>query len=117
MIGTLSVIIYVELKTPTKTNGLPMRLVSGEVWPTSWSMEDSIRSSFDKGGERYTSFTCIVQSLLWHVVFEIILHVWNFHTVYVFLDRNDVIKESNKCYILNMISKHSIRNTRKFKTA
>jgi hypothetical protein len=41
----------VELKTTTKTNELqlPMRSVSGGVWPTSWSMEDSVRSGFDKG--------------------------------------------------------------------
>jgi hypothetical protein len=94
-----------------------MQLVSGEVCPASRSMEDSVRSGFDKGGERYMAFTRTVQSLLWRVVFEIILHVWNFCTVYVFLDRNDVIKESNKHYILNMISKHSVRNTTKFKTS
>jgi hypothetical protein len=39
----------VELKTTTKTNELPMRLVSGEVWLASRSMEDSVRSDFDKG--------------------------------------------------------------------
>jgi hypothetical protein len=28
-----------------------MRPVSGEVWPASWSMEDNVRSGFDKGGK------------------------------------------------------------------
>jgi hypothetical protein len=42
---------------------------------------------------------------------EIIRHVWNFCTVYVFLDNNFVIKESNKCYHLNLISNPMIRNT------
>jgi hypothetical protein len=41
----------VELKTITKTNDLPMWLVSGEVWPTSLSMEDSSRSNFNIGGK------------------------------------------------------------------
>jgi hypothetical protein len=57
------------------------------------------------------TFICIGKSLLWGVVFEIILHVWNFRTVYVFLDSNLIVKESNKCYHLTMISKHTIRNT------
>jgi hypothetical protein len=35
---------------------------------------------------------------------EIIMHVWNLCTVYVFLDSKIVIKESNKCYHLNLIS-------------
>jgi hypothetical protein len=73
--------------------------MSGEVWPTSQSMEDSVSSYFDKGGERYTAFRRSMQSLLWHVAFEISLHVWNFRAVYVFLEINDVVKESNKCYI------------------
>jgi hypothetical protein len=37
----------VELKTTTKTIQLPMRLVSDDVWPTSRSIEDSVRSGFD----------------------------------------------------------------------
>jgi hypothetical protein len=41
----------VKLKTTIKINELPMQPVSGEVWPTSWSMEDSVRSGFDKGGK------------------------------------------------------------------
>jgi hypothetical protein len=41
----------VELKTTTKTNELPMRPVSGEVWPASQFMENSARSGFDKGGK------------------------------------------------------------------
>jgi hypothetical protein len=94
-----------------------MRPMSSEVWPASRSMEDNIRFGFDKGGERYTAFTHTMQSLLWRVAFEISFHVWNFCTIYVFLETNDIIKKSNKCYILNMISKHSIRNTTKFKTA
>jgi hypothetical protein len=57
------------------------------------------------------TFRHSMHSLLWRVAFEISLHVWNFHTVYVFLESNDVVKESNKCYIFNMISKHLIRNT------
>jgi hypothetical protein len=98
------------------TSELPMWLMSGEVWPASRSMEDNVRSGFDKGGERYTAFKCTMQSLLWHIAFEISFHVWNFRIVHVFFESNGVIKESNKCYILNMISKHSIRNTMKFKT-
>jgi hypothetical protein len=94
-----------------------MRPMSGEVWPTSRSMEDNARSSFNKVGERYTTLRRSMQSLLWCVAFEISLHVWNFCTIYVFLESNDVVKKSNKCYILNMISKHSIRNTTKFKMA
>jgi hypothetical protein len=57
------------------------------------------------------TFICIVKSLLWGIVFEIIMHVWNFCTVYVLLDNNFIVKESNKCYHLNLISKHMIRNT------
>jgi hypothetical protein len=41
----------VKLKTTTKTNELPMRSVPGEVWPTSRSMEDSVRFGLDKGGK------------------------------------------------------------------
>jgi hypothetical protein len=41
----------VKLETTTKINELPMRPVSGEVWPTSRSMEDSVRSGFDKEGK------------------------------------------------------------------
>jgi hypothetical protein len=37
----------VELKTTTKTIQLPMRPVSDDVWPTSRSIEDNVRSSFD----------------------------------------------------------------------
>jgi hypothetical protein len=37
--------------------------------------------------------------------------IWNFRTENVFLDNNYVIKESNKYYHLNLISKHTIRNT------
>jgi hypothetical protein len=40
----------VELKTTTKTNELPMRPMSNKGWPVSWSMEENVRSSFDKGG-------------------------------------------------------------------
>jgi TRAP-type mannitol/chloroaromatic compound transport system permease small subunit len=57
------------------------------------------------------AFIRIGKSLLWGVIFEIIMHVWNFHTRYVFLDSSFVIKKSNKCYYLNLISKHTIRNT------
>jgi hypothetical protein len=39
-----------KLKTTTKTNELPMRLVFGKVWPTLQSMEDIVRSDFNKGG-------------------------------------------------------------------
>jgi hypothetical protein len=91
----------VEFKTTTKTNELPMRLVSGEVWPASRSMEDSVRSDFIRIGK----------TLLWGMVFEIIMHVWNFCTRNVLLDNNFIIKDSNKCYHLNPISKHTIRNT------
>jgi hypothetical protein len=56
-------------------------------------------------------FIRIMKSLLWGIVSEIIMHAWNFCTVYVFLDNNFIIKESNKCYHLNLISKHTIRNT------
>jgi hypothetical protein len=94
-----------------------MWLMFGEVWPALRSMEVNVRSDFDKGGERYTTFTHTMLYLLWRVAFQINFHVWNFCTVYVFLETNDNVKESNKCYILNMISKHSIRNTTKFKTA
>jgi hypothetical protein len=100
----------VELKTTTKTNELHMWPLSGEVWPTSRSMKDSMRSSFDKGGKD-TIFIHIGKPLLWGMVFEIVMHVWNFHTGNVFLDNNFVVKESNKCYHLNLISKHMIRNT------
>jgi hypothetical protein len=41
----------VEFKTTTKRNELPIWPVSGEVWPASRSMEDSVRSSFNKGGK------------------------------------------------------------------
>jgi hypothetical protein len=51
-----------------------MRPVFDEVWHASWSMEDSVMSGFDKGGERYMAFTRTMQSLLWRIVFEIILH-------------------------------------------
>jgi hypothetical protein len=46
------------------------------------------------------------------IIFEIIMHIWNFHTVYVFLDSNFVVKGSNKCYHLNLVSKHRIRRIR-----
>jgi hypothetical protein len=61
--------------------------------------------------ERHMTFIRIGKSLLWGVVSEIIMHVWNFRTIYVFLDNNFIIKESNKCYHLNLISRHTIRNT------
>jgi hypothetical protein len=92
-----------------------MQLMSGVVWPASRSMEDNVRSGFNKEGERYTAFTRTMQSLLWHVAFEISFHVSNFCTVYVFLESKDIIKESNKCYILNILSKHLIKNTTKFR--
>jgi hypothetical protein len=41
----------VELKTTTKTNELPMRPVSSDVWPVSRSMEDNVRFDFVKGGK------------------------------------------------------------------
>jgi hypothetical protein len=41
----------VELKTTTKTNELPLRLVPYDPWHTSQSMEDSVRSNFFKGGK------------------------------------------------------------------
>jgi hypothetical protein len=56
------------------------------------------------------TFIRTVKSLLWGIVFEIIMHVWNFRTVYVFLDRNFIVKKSNNCYHLNLISRHMIRN-------
>jgi hypothetical protein len=56
------------------------------------------------------TFICIVKPFLWGIVFEIIVHVCNFCTIYVFLDYNFIVKESNKCYHLNLISKHTIRN-------
>jgi hypothetical protein len=65
-IWTLSVIIYAELKTTKKKNELPM------VWPALHSIEDSVRSNFDKGGKRYMAFTRTVQNLLWHIFF------WNY---------------------------------------
>jgi hypothetical protein len=40
---------------------------------------------------------------------EIIMHVWNLRTVYIF--SNIVVKESNKFYHLNLISNLTIRNT------
>jgi hypothetical protein len=52
-----------------------MWLMFGEVLPASWSMEDNVRSNFDEGGERYTAFRRIMQSLLWRVAFEFSLHV------------------------------------------
>jgi hypothetical protein len=87
-----------------------MRPVSSEVWPASRSMKASVRSGFDKGWKD-TSIIRIGKSLLWGVVFEIIMHVWNFHSANVFLDSNFVVKESNKCHHLNLVSKHTIRNT------
>jgi hypothetical protein len=78
-------------------------------------MENSSRYGFDKGGERYTDFTCTVESLLWRIVFEIVLHVLNFRTV--LYSWSEMMSSSNKCYILNMISKHLIRNTMKLKRA
>jgi hypothetical protein len=51
----------VELKTTTKTNELPMWSLSGEVWPASRSMKDSMRSGFDKGGKD-TRFSYILGS-------------------------------------------------------
>jgi hypothetical protein len=41
----------VDFKTTIKTHELPMRPVSSEVWPALWSMEDSVRLGFDKGGK------------------------------------------------------------------
>jgi hypothetical protein len=61
----------VNLKTTTKTHGLPMRLVFTEVWHASWFMEDSVRSNFDKGGKETA-----------------ISYVWNIRNVYVALDNN-----------------------------
>jgi hypothetical protein len=68
------------------------------ILPASRSMKDNIRSGFDEKGKRYTAFKHSMQSLLWRVAFEFSLHVWNFCTIYVFLESNDVMKESNKCY-------------------
>jgi hypothetical protein len=48
-----------------------MRPMSGEVLPTSRSMEDNIRSGFDEGEERYMAFRHSMQSLLWRVAFEL----------------------------------------------
>jgi hypothetical protein len=62
------------------------------------------------------AFIHIVKSLLWGIVFQIIMHIWNFRTVYVFLDNTFIGKESNKYYHFNMIPKHAIRNTTLFKT-
>jgi hypothetical protein len=92
-----------------------MRPMSDEVLPALRSTEDNVRSGFDGGGERYKAFRRSIQSLLWCVAIEISLHVWNFCTVFVFLESNDIVKESNKCCIFNMISMQSIRNTTKFK--
>jgi hypothetical protein len=41
----------VKLKTTTKINELPMWPVPCDPWPTSRSMEDSVRSGFFKGGK------------------------------------------------------------------
>jgi hypothetical protein len=41
----------VELKSTTKTNELPMRPMSGEVWLASRNMEDNVRSDFYKEGK------------------------------------------------------------------
>jgi hypothetical protein len=83
----LNYLSYHLHRASTKTNELPMWSMSSEVWPASRSMEDNIRSYFDKGGERYTAFRRSMQSLLWHVAFEISLHVWNFHAIYVFFGK------------------------------
>jgi hypothetical protein len=66
----------VKLKTTTKTNELPMRPVPCDPWPTSRSMEDSVRSGFFKGGKCTCLFVRIGKSLLWGIVFEIIMHVY-----------------------------------------
>jgi hypothetical protein len=55
----LKIGVDVELKTTTKTNELPMRHVSDVVWPVSRSMEDSVRSDFDKGGKE-TGFSYVL---------------------------------------------------------
>jgi hypothetical protein len=67
-----------------------MRPVSSEVWPASWSMKASVRSGFDKGWKD-TSIIRIGKSLLWGVVFEIIMHVWNFRSANAILSLRKVI--------------------------
>jgi hypothetical protein len=65
-----------ELKTTTKINELPMRPVPYYPWPTSWSMEDSVRSGFFKGGKD-TRLSYVLGSLYCGgMVFEIIKHVY-----------------------------------------
>jgi hypothetical protein len=93
-----------------------MRLMSDVVLPASRSMEDNIRSSLDEGGERYTTFRRIC-SLYCGALHLKLACMYGIFVPYMFLESNYVVKESNRCYIFNMISKHLIRNTTKFKTA
>jgi hypothetical protein len=58
----------VEFKTTIKTNELPMRPVSGEVWPASLSMKDSVRSGFNKG-EKDTRLSYVLWSLYYRALF------------------------------------------------
>jgi hypothetical protein len=101
----------VELKTTTKTNELPMRPVPSDPWPMSRSMEDSVRSDFFKGGKD-TQLLYVLESLYcgaWFLKLSCMYMELSHQNV--FLDSNFIVKESNKCYHLNMISKHTIRNT------
>jgi hypothetical protein len=53
-----------------------MRPVPCDPWRTSWSMEDSVRSDFFKGGKD-TRLSYVLGSLYYGgVVFKIIMHVY-----------------------------------------
>jgi hypothetical protein len=89
---------------------LPIWPLSGEVWPASRSMENSKRSGFDRGGKTHDFHKYLEVFIVGHCFLnhhECMecshrLDVWNFHTVYVFLDNNFIIKESNKGNNLNL---------------
>jgi hypothetical protein len=62
---------------------LPMRPLSGEVWPTSRSMEDSVRSSFDKRGKD-TRHSYVLASLYCGMLFLKLSCMYGIFTPYMY---------------------------------
>jgi hypothetical protein len=89
---------------------LPIRPLSDEVWHASRSMEDSERFGFDKGGKTHNFHKYLEVFIMGHCLLNHHgcmecshrLNVWNFCIIYVFLDNNFIIKESNKGNHLNL---------------
>jgi hypothetical protein len=104
----------IYLSTTIKKQVLPMRPVSGEVWPTLWSMNNRVRADFDAGGKE--TWLCYIWWTLlcgatWHCV-----ALWEIHHVSLYLDTNYVNEGKISIIIGIWLLTSIIRKTTEIKT-